>query len=344
MTANTQPTRRPVILTGDRPTGPLHLGHYVGSLKSRVALQDSHQQYLLLADTQAMTDNASDPDKVRRNVLEVALDYLAVGIDPEKTTIVVQSQLPALAELTLLYMNFVTVARLERNPTIKDEIQARGFGRDIPAGFLCYPVAQAADITAFKAVVVPVGEDQAPLIEQTNEIVRRINHQVGRDVLPQCTALIPKFGRLPGVDGKAKMSKSQGNAIALGASPEQIKAAVHSMYTDPNHLRVSDPGQVEGNMVFTYLDAFDPRTDEVEALKEQYRQGGLGDMVLKRRVEGVLQDLLAPIRERREALAKDPGYVFDILRKGTEQAREVTQQTLDEVRAALGTFSFEQRG
>jgi tryptophanyl-tRNA synthetase len=343
MTANTQTNKRPVILTGDRPTGPLHLGHYVGSLKTRVQLQDTHEQYLLLADTQAMTDNAHDPDKVRRNVLEVALDYLAVGIDPSKTTITVQSYLPALAELTLMYLNFVTVSRLERNPTIKEEIQARGFGRDIPAGFMCYPAAQAADITAFKADIVPVGEDQAPLIEQTNEIVRRINHQVGRDVLKECQALIPKFGRLPGVDGKAKMSKSQGNAIALGASPEQIKAAVHSMYTDPDHLKVSDPGKVEGNMVFTYLDAFDPNTEEVEELKAHYRRGGLGDMVLKRRVEGVLNELLGPIRERREQLAKDPDYVFDLLREGTNRARAITQQTLDEVREALGMFSFGSR-
>jgi len=343
MTDSKQATKRPVILTGDRPTGPLHLGHYVGSLKSRVELQETHEQYLLLADTQAMTDNAHDPEKVRRNVLEVALDYLAVGIDPAKTTITVQSHLPALAELTLMYLNFVTVARLERNPTIKEEIQARGFGRDIPAGFLCYPAAQAADITGFKATVVPVGEDQAPLIEQTNEIARRINHQVGRDVLPECVALIPKFGRLPGVDGKAKMSKSMGNAISLGASPDQIKAAVHSMYTDPNHLKVSDPGQVEGNMVFTYLDAFDPNKEEVEELKAHYRRGGLGDMVLKRRVEAVLQDLLTPIRERREQLAKDPDYVFDLLKAGTEKGRALTQQTLDEVREALGMFAFAKR-
>ncbi len=344
MTANTQTDTRPVILTGDRPTGPLHLGHYVGSLKSRVALQETHKQYVLLADTQAMTDNADDPDKVRRNVLEVALDYLAVGIDPAKTTITVQSHLPALAELTLMYLNFVTVSRLERNPTIKDEIQARGFGRDIPAGFLCYPVSQAADITGFKAVLVPVGEDQAPLIEQTNEIVRRVNRQVGRDVLPEAAALIPKYGRLPGVDGKAKMSKSLGNAISLGASPDQIREAVHRMYTDANHLKVSDPGQVEGNVVFTYLDAFDPNAAEVEALKEHYRRGGLGDMVLKRRVEGILQEMLRPIRERREELAKNPDYVFDILKRGTEASREVTQRTLDEVRDALGTFSFHARG
>jgi tryptophanyl-tRNA synthetase len=331
---------RPIILTGDRTTGPLHLGHYAGSLRNRVALQRTHRQFLLLADAQALTDNAHDPGKVRRNVLEVALDYLAVGIDPGETTICVQSCLPALAELTMLYLNFVTVARLERNPTIKDEIHARGFGRDIPAGFLCYPVAQAADITAFKATVVPVGEDQAPLIEQTNEIVRRINRQIGRDILPEAAALIPSVGRLPGVDGKAKMSKSQGNAIPLSATPDEISAAVRRMYTDPNHLRASDPGTVEGNVVFTYLDAFDEDRAAVEDLKERYRRGGLGDMAVKRRLEDVLQTLLAPIRQRREALARDPGHMLDVLRAGTLNAREITEATLDELRAALGLFAF----
>jgi tryptophanyl-tRNA synthetase len=334
--------RRPIILTGDRTTGPLHLGHYAGSLKNRIALQHSHRQYLLLADTQALTDNASDPAKVRRNVLEVALDYLAVGIDPVQTTICVQSGLPALAELTLLYLNFVTVARLERNPTIKDEIQARGFGRDIPAGFLCYPAAQAADITGFKATLVPVGEDQAPLIEQTNEIVRRLNRQIGRDVLPQAQALIPPVGRLPGVDGKAKMSKSQGNAILLSATPDQIRDAVRRMYTDPNHLRASDPGMIEGNVVFTYLDAFDEDHATVEELKAHYRRGGLGDAVVKRRLEDILQALLAPIRERRAAWARNTGDVLDILRTGTQVARETTQATLDDVRSGLGLFAFEQ--
>src|SRR5260221_8185805 len=226
-------TARPIILTGDRTTGPLHLGHYAGSLRNRVALQHPHRQFVLLADAQALTDNIDDPEKVRRNVMEVALDYLAVGIDPTKTTICVQSMLPALAELTQLYLNFVTVSRLERNPTIKDEIQARGFERDIPAGFLCYPVAQAADITGFKATIVPVGEDQAPLIEQTNEVVRRINRQAGVDVLPEARALIPRVGRLPGIDGKAKMSKSQGNAIQLSATADEIREAVRRMFTDP---------------------------------------------------------------------------------------------------------------
>ncbi|HCH8049025.1 tryptophan--tRNA ligase, partial [Acinetobacter baumannii] len=313
--------QRPIILTGDRPTGQLHLGHFVGSLRSRVGLQDSHHQHLLLADAQALTDNADNPDKVRRNILEVALDYLAVGIDPTKTTICVQSCLPALNELTMLYLNFVTVARLERNPTIKSEIQMRGFERDIPAGFLCYPVAQAADITAFKATVVPVGEDQIPMIEQTNEIVRRVNRQIGQDLLPECKALLSNMARLPGFDGKAKMSKSLGNTIVLNASDKDIKKAVNAMYTDPNHLRIEDPGQVEGNIVFTYLDAFDPNKEEVEELKAHYRRGGLGDGTVKKRLEGVLKELITPIRERREELAKDPDYIMDVLRQGTDKCR-----------------------
>ncbi|EOQ65809.1 tryptophan--tRNA ligase [Acinetobacter sp. P1(2023)] len=332
--------QRPIILTGDRPTGQLHLGHFVGSLRSRVGLQDSHHQHLLLADAQALTDNADNPDKVRRNILEVALDYLAVGIDPTKTTICVQSCLPALNELTMLYLNFVTVARLERNPTIKSEIQMRGFERDIPAGFLCYPVAQAADITAFKATVVPVGEDQIPMIEQTNEVVRRVNRQIGQDLLPECKALLSNMARLPGFDGKAKMSKSLGNTIVLNASDKDIKKAVNAMYTDPNHLRIEDPGQVEGNIVFTYLDAFDPNKEEVEELKAHYRRGGLGDGTVKKRLEGVLKELITPIRERREELAKDPDYIMDVLRQGTDKCRLITQQTLDEVKDGLGLFRF----
>ncbi|MDO7507739.1 tryptophan--tRNA ligase [Acinetobacter baumannii] len=332
--------QRPIILTGDRPTGQLHLGHFVGSLRSRVGLQDSHHQHLLLADAQALTDNADNPDKVRRNILEVALDYLAVGIDPTKTTICVQSCLPALNELTMLYLNFVTVARLERNPTIKSEIQMRGFERDIPAGFLCYPVAQAADITAFKATVVPVGEDQIPMIEQTNEIVRRVNRQIGQDLLPECKALLSNMARLPGFDGKAKMSKSLGNTIVLNASDKDIKKAVNAMYTDPNHLRIEDPGQVEGNIVFTYLDAFDPNKEEVEELKAHYRRGGLGDGTVKKRLEGVLKELITPIREHREELAKDPDYIMDVLRQGTDKCRIITQQTLDEVKDGLGLFKF----
>jgi tryptophanyl-tRNA synthetase len=311
---------RPIILTGDRTTGPLHIGHYAGSLRNRLRYQDSHAQYMLLADTQALTDNADDPGKVRRNVVEVALDYLAIGIDPARTTICVQSHLPALAELSMLYLNFVTVARLERNPTIKDEIRARGFGRDIPAGFLCYPAAQAVDITAFKATVVPVGEDQAPLVEQTNEIVRRINAAAGRAILPEARAVIPKSGRLPGIDGKAKMSKSVGNDIRLSASEADITAAVRAMFTDPGHLRVEDPGKVEGNVVFAYLDAFADDEAEVAELKVQYRRGGLGDGVVKARLEEILQALIAPIRERRAAFAQDRNYVMDMIREGTARA------------------------
>lgn len=329
---------KPVILTGDRTTGPLHIGHYAGSLANRLRYQQTHEQFLLLADTQALTDNAHDPGKVRRNVIEVALDYLAVGIDPAQSTICLQSHLPALAELSMLYLNFVTVARLERNPTIKDEIRARGFGRDIPAGFLCYPAAQAADITAFKATVVPVGEDQAPLIEQTNEIVRRINATAGCPVLPEAQAVIPAAGRLPGIDGKAKMSKSGGNAIALSASADQIRSAVRAMFTDPDHLRIEDPGRVEGNVVFAYLDAFDPDPDGLAELKAHYRRGGLGDGTIKARLEEILQALLAPIRARRAELATDPGFVVEVIRQGTARARERTEATRQEVVAALGLF------
>lgn len=331
---------KPVILTGDRTTGPLHIGHYAGSLRNRLRFQDDHEQFLLLADMQALTDNAHDPATVRRNVMEVALDYLAVGIDPDRTTICLQSHLPALAELSMLYLNFVTVARLERNPTIKDEIRARGFGRDIPAGFLCYPAAQAADITAFKATVVPVGEDQAPLIEQTNEIVRRINAVAGRDLLPEARAIIPKAGRLPGIDGKAKMSKSGGNAIPLSASPDEISAAVRAMFTDPGHLRVEDPGKVEGNVVFTYLDAFDEDHRAVEDMKARYRRGGLGDSQIKSRLEEILQALIAPIRQRREELSREPGDVLETIRRGTEKARERTEATKREVMEGIGLFAI----
>ncbi len=332
---------RPIVLTGDRTTGPLHLGHYVGSLKNRLALQRDHRQFLLLADAQALTDNADDPRRVGRNVLEVALDYLAVGIDPEKSAICVQSRLPALAELTMLYMNYVTVSRLERNPTVKQEIVQRSFQRDIPVGFLCYPVAQAADITAFKAALVPVGEDQLPMIEQSNELVRRINRQAKRQVLPEARALVSSVGRLPGIDGRSKMSKTAGNAIALSAMPEEISAAVQAMFTDRDHLRVNDPGRVEGNVVFTYLDAFDESPEEVEDLKAHYRRGGLGDMVVKKRLDARLQALLAPIRERRYEFAKRPDFVMGLVRAGTERASVLTQETLAEVKDALGVFSFD---
>jgi tryptophanyl-tRNA synthetase len=332
------------VLTGDRTTGPLHLGHYAGSLAARVRLQDRCRQFLLLADAQALTDNADDPAKVSRNVLEVALDYLAVGIDPAKSVICVQSCLPALADLTMLFLNFVTVARLERNPTVKEEIRLRGFERDVPAGFLCYPAAQAADITGFKASLVPVGDDQLPMIEQTNEIVRRINRIADAPVLPECRALTAPVGRLPGLDGKGKMSKSQGNAIALSATADEIRAAVNAMFTDPGHLKVADPGRVEGNVVFTYLDAFDPDKAEIQALKDHYRRGGLGDRVIKARLEDRLQALLGPIRARRSLFAADPGQVHDILRRGTAIADVLTRQTCAEVRRALGLYHLNGAG
>jgi tryptophanyl-tRNA synthetase len=335
------PVTGKTILTGDRTTGPLHIGHYAGSLRNRVSLQESNRRFLLLADAQALTDNANDPEKVSRNVLEVALDYLAVGIDPEKTTICVQSALPALTELTMYYLNLVTVARLERNPTIKEEIRLRGFERDIPAGFLCYPVAQAADITAFKATVVPVGDDQLPMIEQTNEIVRRINRLVGRNLLPEASALTSNVSRLPGFDGKAKMSKSLGNALLLSANGNEIHEAVMSMYTDPNHLRVSDPGQVEGNVVFTYLDAFDDELQAVAELKAHYRRGGLGDVVLKKRLQGKLEGIIAPIRERRSHFDGQKDYIMDVLRAGTAKAAEVTRDTLEEVKTAFRMFRLD---
>jgi tryptophanyl-tRNA synthetase len=330
----------PVILTGDRPTGPLHLGHFVGSLRNRVAYQYEYRQFIMLADAQALTDNMEDRDKVHRNVLEVALDYLAVGIDPARSTLLIQSQIPELAELSFYYLNLVTVARLERNPTVKEEIRLRGFERDIPAGFLVYPASQAADITAFKATLVPVGEDQLPMIEQSNEIVRRVNRIAGHPLLPEAAALTPKIGRLPGIDGKAKMSKSLNNTINLGATPDQIRAAVKKIYTDPLHLRVQDPGHLEGNVAFHYLDAFDPDQDGLAQMKSHYVHGGLADSAVKLRLENCLQELLAPIRVRREALAQDPGHILQLLKDGTQLAREVAARTVDEVKAALGLRYF----
>ena len=343
---------RPVILTGDRPTGQLHLGHFVGSLRSRVGLQDSHHQHLLLADAQALTDNADNFEKVRRNIIEVATDYLAVGIDPSKTTICVQSCLPALNELTMLYLNFVTVSRLERNPTIKSEIQMRGFERDIPAGFLCYPVAQAADITAFKATVVPAGEDQMPMVEQTQEIVHKFNSVYGETlVMPKI--MIPENKaclRLPGTDGKAKMSKSLGNCIYLSDTEEDVKKKVMSMFTDPTHLQVSDPGHVEGNPVFIYLDAFCkdemfaeywPDYTCLQEVKDHYTRGGLGDVKIKKFLNNVLQETLNPIRARRAEWEKDIPAVYEILKKGSEVAEKVAAQTLSEVRAAMKINYFD---
>jgi tryptophanyl-tRNA synthetase len=337
---NRAATGLPIILTGDRPTGPLHLGHYVGSLRNRVAYQDQYRQFVMLADAQALTDNMDDIGKVHRNVVEVALDYLAAGIDPARSTILIQSQIPELAELTFYYLNLVTVARLERNPTVKEEIRLRGFERDIPAGFLTYPASQAADITAFKASVVPVGEDQIPMIEQCNEIVRRFNRVAGSDILVECKAMVPEVGRLPGIDGKSKMSKSLGNTINLGASSDEIRAAVKMVYTDPLHLRVSDPGHLEGNVAFIYLDAFDPDKEGLAEMKAHYTHGGLGDSVVKKRLEGILQELLGPIRARREEFATDRGAVLQMLKEGTARAREVAARTTDEVRKALGLSYF----
>ncbi|MEZ7860919.1 MAG: tryptophan--tRNA ligase [Aeromonadaceae bacterium] len=328
------------ILTGDRPTGCLHLGHFVGSLRQRVELQHAHQQTILVADLQGLTDNAHNPGKISENILNVVADYLAVGINPAKTTICLQSALPALAELTMYYLNLVTVARLERNPTVKSEIEQKGFARSLPAGFLVYPVSQAADITAFAATHVPVGDDQLPMIEQTNEIVRSFNRIVGDSVLVECQAMLSKVSRLPGIDGKAKMSKSLGNTITLGASEAEIHAAVMKMYTDPNHLRVSDPGQIEGNVVFSYLDAFGRDEALVAQLKQQYQQGGLGDVAIKRLLESELQELLAPIRARRTAYLADKAELVRILREGTERANDVSQQVLARVKRALGLALF----
>jgi tryptophanyl-tRNA synthetase len=326
--------QREVVLTGDRPTGPLHLGHLAGSLRTRLALQYEHDQTILIADLQALTDRAGRPVDVRRQVMELALDYLAVGIDPTASTIAVQSGIPELAELTVLYLNLVTVARLERNPTVREEIALRGFGRAVPAGFLVYPISQAADITALRATLVPVGDDQLPMIEQANEIVRRLAHLAGRSVLPECRPLLSETPRLPGVDGR-KASKSVGNAIALTATPDEIRAKVGAMFTDPGHLRASDPGRVEGNVVFAYLDAFDPNRAEVEELKTRYRAGGLGDSALKRRLEDVLESLVAPVRARRSELAEDPAAVEVLLRTGTARTRETAAGVLRDVRAVF---------
>lgn len=322
------------ILTGDRPTGPLHLGHYVGSLKNRVELQREYATYVLIADVQALTDHAEEPELVRRSVLEVALDYLAVGIDPAAATIVVQSGVPELAELTVYYLNLVTVARLGRNPTVKEEMQQKGFGADVPAGFFVYPVSQAADITAFKADVVPVGEDQLPMVEQTVEIVRRFNRLYG-PTLVEPAALVPKHARLPGTDGRSKMGKSLGNAVFLSDPPHVVSKKVMGMYTDPQHVRADLPGTVEGNPVFAYLDAFDPDTAAVDELKGRYRAGGLGDVAVKRRLIDVLEAFLVPIRARRSELARGPETVARILREGTSRGRDVARQTVAEVRRAL---------
>ena len=333
-----------IILTGDRPTGKLHVGHYIGSLKKRVSMQNSgkYDSYIMIADQQALTDNARDPEKIKNSLIQVALDYLAVGLDPKKSTIFVQSQIPALAELNLYYLNLVTVSRLERNPTVKAEIQQKHFERSIPAGFFTYPVSQAADITAFKANLVPVGDDQEPMLEQTREIVRTFNSIYGEVLVEPQGVFAPKgSGRLPGLDGNAKMSKSLNNAIYLSDDADTWRKKVMSMYTDPNHIHVEDPGKVEGNMVFTYLDIFDKDKDKVAELKEQYRAGGLGDVKIKRYLNEVLEAELGPIRARREEFAKDIPAVYAMLKEGSEKANEVANKTLEEVRRAIGVNYFD---
>ena len=337
------------MLTGDRPTGRLHVGHYVGSLKRRVELQntgDFDEMFVMIADAQALTDNADNPEKVRQNIIEVALDYLACGLDPQKCTLFIQSQIPQLCELSFYYMNLVTVSRLQRNPTVKSEIQMRNFEASIPVGFFTYPISQAADITAFKANVVPVGEDQLPMLEQTKEIVRKFNSVYG-DTLVEPEILLPENQaclRLPGTDGKAKMSKSLGNCIYLSEEPDEIQKKVFGMFTDPTHIKVSDPGKLEGNTVFTYLDAFCrpeyfaeflPDYANLQELKDHYTRGGLGDMKVKRFLNNVLQAELEPIRNRRKEYQKDIPYVYEILKKGSEKAEAVAEKTLQEVKASM---------
>lgn len=344
-----------IILTGDRPTGRLHLGHYVGSLRRRVELQnegDYDKMFVFIADVQALTDNADNPEKVRQNIIEVALDYLSAGLDPAKVTMFIQSMIPELAELTVYYMNLVNVGRLQRNPTVKTELQMRNFGEGVPVGFFTYPISQAADITAFKATTVPVGEDQKPMLEQCNEIVRRFN-QIYAPVLVEPQIMLPTNQvcmRLPGIDGNAKMSKSLGNCIYLSDDQKEVEKKVKSAYTDPTHLQVEDPGHVEGNVVFTYLDAFATDDDFVQfwtdyknldELKDHYRRGGLGDMKCKKFLMKVLNDRLEPIRQRRHEFEKDIPEVYNILKKGSETAREVAAQTLHEVKEAMRINYFD---
>ncbi len=344
-----------IILTGDRPTGRLHVGHYVGSLRRRVELQNSGEFdkiYIMIADAQALTDNFDNPEKVRQNIIEVALDYLSVGLDPAKSNLFIQSQVSELTELTFFYSNLVTVSRLQRNPTVKSEIQMRNFETSIPVGFFTYPISQAADITAFKATTVPVGEDQLPMIEQTREIVRKFN-SIYDEVLVEPEVLLPENEacmRLPGTDGKAKMSKSLGNCIYLADTEEDVKKKIMNMYTDPTHIQVSDPGHIEGNCVFTYLDAFSkpehfaeylPEYQNLDELKEHYKRGGLGDVKIKKFLNNVIQEELAPIRARRAEFEKDIPAVYEILKKGSEVARETAAQTLAEVKRAMQINYFE---
>lgn len=335
-----------IILTGDRPTGKLHLGHYVGSLSNRVKLQNEGGKalYVMIADQQALTDNAREPRKVQESVLQVGLDYLAVGLDPDKTTMFIQSQIPQLAELSAYYMNLVTTSRLERNPTVKSEIQQKNFNQSLPVGFYVYPISQVADITAFKATHVPVGDDQQPMIEQAREVARDFNRIYDRDVLVEPEIILPPKGqgRLVGIDGKGKMSKSLNNGIYLSDSADEIQKKVMSMFTDPNHIRIEDPGQVEGNVVFTYLDVFADDQEKVQELKDHYERGGLGDVKIKRYLNDILQAKLKPIRERREEFAANPDYVMNMLKEGSEKAEKVAAQTLKEVKDAMGINYFGQ--
>ena len=326
---------RKIILTGDRTTGPLHVGHYVGSLKQRVMLQHTHTQYIMLADLQALTDNVDNPDKVRNNVAQVILDYLSIGIDPKVSTIFIQSLIPQIAELTIFYLNLVTVNRLKRNPTIKTEIKQKGYEENVTAGFLIYPVHQAADITIVKADLVPVGADQLPMIEQTNEIIRVFN-RIYAPCFNEVEALIPEFGaRLPGIDGKAKMSKSLQNAIYLSDPADVVAKKVMSMYTDPDHVHIQDPGKIEGNTVFAYLDIFDTRKDEVEALKQHYTRGGLGDVALKKRLIEVLNTFLEPIRKRRAEFAQDQAHIMAIAHEGSAKVQQIAAETIRQVKEAM---------
>lgn len=326
------------VLTGDRPTGPMHLGHYVGSLQNRVELQNSYQQYVMIADVQALTDNFENPQKITENVVEVAKDYLSVGIDPNLTTIFIQSQIPEIAELTVYYLNLVTLGRLERNPTVKSEIQQKGYDDSIPAGFFCYPVSQAADITILQAELVPVGDDQIPMIEQTNEIVRRFNRIYGTDCLKECKAILSNTPRLIGIDGKAKASKSLGNAIFLSDPQEEIKRKIFQMYTDPNHIKVSDPGSTEGNIVFTYLDVFHHDKEEVKSLKAHYERGGLGDVTIKNILNNSIQEILMPIRMKREVIkTKD---IQEMLYQGTKNTQKLAKITMEQVKDAIGVKYF----
>ena len=330
------------LLTGDRPTGKLHIGHYIGSLKKRVEIQDQFNNFIMIADQQALTDNAKNPEKIQNSLIEVILDYLSVGIDPIKSNIFVQSQIPELSELTMHYLNLVSVSRLKRNPTVKNEMKEKNFGDSVPTGFFIYPVSQAADITAFKASIVPVGEDQIPMIEQTNEIVKTFNNTYKQNVLKRAKALLPEkgMGRLPGIDGKAKMSKSLNNAIYLSDSPDIIKQKVMSMYTDPNHIRVTDPGRVEGNTVFTYLDAFCKDKKYLTEMKEHYKAGGLGDVKVKKYLNEIIQSELEPIRNKRNQYQNNLDYIYEILKDGSNKARLIASQTLHEVRDAMGINYF----